>query len=155
MKEHLTFHKLVRLCQLNNEKKYVTKCLSLLENEVCIFNSGVVLPQEKVASLYDFRLQNKKRDEKFDNRLLNDYENTVACLKNSKSLNLGITMIFGEAYSFIIFYEPDAENILGILKSKTSSSLKSIEENATETVNNGLSCGSEKYNKGILIRKWE
>lgn len=153
--DKLTFQHLNSICELNIEKKHVSKCLQLLQHEDCIFDSGIIMPQDHIASLYEFRFNNAKESGRLESEFLLDYKNCVDQLNLSTSDFLGITSVYGENIVFMIFYEPHNKMILGVLMSKTSESIESIEEHASEIVGKGLSSGNEKYSKGIFVRDWK
>ena len=151
----LSFHELNIMCDLNIDKKYVSDCLQILKNEECIFESGIVMVREHIASLYSLRYDNAKEAGKLSDANLNDYKNCVINLNNSKAEFLGITTIYSENNSFLIFYEPEIKLILGILKSDCLLDLKNLEENQTDTINKGYSSNAERYSKGKFIRDWK
>ena len=86
------------------------------------------MSQDHIASLYKLRLEIAKDHGKFDDGYINDYEITVSNLQDSKSKELGITWLDTDNNgSYLIFYEPDHLNILGILKAKNVPSEQSTE----------------------------
>lgn len=129
-------------------------CLFVMENEECIFHKGLVMSQEHIASLYTLRFNNAKGSGKWNIDRLSDYEKCVSNLRVSKSSTLGITSIYGNDNMFLIFYEPDTQNVLGALKSKNYENLQKIEQDASASIKHGQSVGYEKYNKGLFIQNW-
>jgi hypothetical protein len=55
--------------------------------------------------------------------------------------------------SYLIFYEPDHLNILGVLKFKAKNT--STEGDNSNEINKGHSPGRQKYSKGKLVEEWE
>ncbi|MEO6233350.1 MAG: hypothetical protein ABJB11_08235 [Ferruginibacter sp.] len=153
--DKLTFQQLNFLCDLNVDKKYVKDCIQILKHQDCIFETGIIMPHDHIASLYNARFNNAKEGGKLTIDNLTDYENCVDRVNKSKSKFLGITSVFSDQNSFLIFYEPDNKIILGVLKSKNSSDIKDIEESATDSKKLGYSSSTEKYSKGIFIRNWK
>ncbi|WP_153796819.1 hypothetical protein [Foetidibacter luteolus] len=153
--EKLTFQQLNILCDLNADKKYVRDCLQVLRHEDCIFENGIIMPRDHIASLYSFRFNSAKDAGNLKEDYLLDFKNCVDELNKSESDLLGITSVYGDNISFLIFFEPDSKTILGLLKSKSPSGIKSIEQNATDTINRGFSSNAEKYSKGAFVRDWK
>jgi len=153
--EKLTFQQLNDICNLNTDKKYVADCLQILKHQDCIFETGIIMPHDQIASLYSLRFDNAKEAGKLSNDYLMDYKICVDQLDKSKSDFLGITSIYSDNFSFLVFYEPGSKMILGVLKSKNTFGIKSVEENATDTINKGFSSSAEKYSKGTFIRDWK
>ena len=153
--EKLTFNELKSLCVINVDKKYVDECLQVLKNEDCIFESGIIMPRDSISNLYTLRFDIAKQSGKLSNDYLKDIESCVDQLSKSKSDLVGLTFVHNDSNSFLIFYEPDTETIIGILKSQSSLDIQSLEENATETVDRGFSSNAEKYSKGTFIRDWK
>jgi hypothetical protein len=144
----LAFKTFNKLCQLNLDKKYVQEIFEIITNADCYFQSGIIMPQDHIASLYKLRLNIAKDHGKFDEVYINDYEITVANLQDSKSNELGITWLkTDDNGSFLIFYEPDHLKILGVLKVKSSSSEQSTEKDISIQHSPGL----QKYSKGELV----
>lgn len=150
--DKLSFETFKELCQLNLDKKYCHEIFEIITNSDCYFQPGIVMPQDHIASLYKLRLEIAKDHGKFDDNYINDYEITVSNLQDSKSKELGITWLdTDDKGSYLVFYEPDHLNILGVLKLKGSSTLQSLENN------NGskkVVSGYQKFSKGELV-KWE
>jgi hypothetical protein len=151
--EKLSFQDFIELCELNIDKKYVKECIEIAKNQDCIFVSGIIMEQDYTSSLYSLRLEIAKDIKRRSESYLQDFEDCVINLKNSSSLLLGITSIYGNESHFMIFYEPGTKVILGVLKS--DSDLITVENFNTETINMGYSSDAEKYSKGILIRDWK
>jgi len=153
--ENLTFQELNILCDLNADKKYVRDCLQVLRNEDCIFEKGIIMPRDHIASLYSFRFNNAKDAGNLNEDYLMDYKNCVDELNKSESDFLGITSVYGDNISFLIFFEWDSKTILGLLKSRNLSDIKSIEQNAADTKDRGFSSSAEKYSNGTFVRDWK
>lgn len=118
----LTFEIFTELCRLNSDKKYVQEIYEIMAISGCYFHAGIVMPQDHIASLYKLRLQIAKDRGKFDDAYIHDYEITVSNLQESNSKELGITWLNTDHDgSYLIFYEPDKLNILGILKGESVS----------------------------------
>ena len=118
----LTLETLIEICQLNKDKKHVQELCEITKVSECYFEPGIVMPQDHIASLYKLRLDIAKEHRKFDNDYLDDFERTVLNLQNSKSKDLGIAWVNTENDgSYLIFYEPEFFNILGILKRRQDS----------------------------------
>lgn len=150
--DKLSFKAFNELCQLNLDKKYVQELSEIITNSDCYFEPGIVMPQDHIASLYKLRLKIAKDHGKFDDDYINNYEITVSNLQDSKSKELGITWLDTDNDgSYLIFYEPDHLNILGILKAKNVRSEQSTEKGNTDVVNKGHSSGCQKYSKGELV----
>lgn len=116
----LTFEIFNELCRLNSDKKYVQEIYEIMAKSDFYFHSGIVMPQDHIASLYKLRLQIAKDRGKFDDAYIKDYEKTVSNLQESNSNELGITWLNTDHDgSYMIFYDPDKLNILGILKGKS------------------------------------
>jgi hypothetical protein len=116
----LTFEIFNELCRLNSDKKYVQEIYEIMAKSGFYFHSGIVMPQDHIASLYKLRLQIAKDRGKFDDAYSKDYEKTVSNLQESNSNELGITWLNTDHDgSYMIFYDPDKLNILGILKGKS------------------------------------
>lgn len=76
-------------------------------------------------------------------------------MQDSKSKELGITWLDTDNNgSYLIFYEPDHLNILGILKAKNVPSEQSTEGGNPNAINKGYSSGRQKYSKGELVKTW-
>ncbi|MCS3798000.1 hypothetical protein [Niastella sp. OAS944] len=115
----LTFDTFTDLCRLNLDKKYIREIYEIIAKSDRYFHPGIVMPQDHIASLYKLRLQIAKDHGKFDIDYINDYKITVSNLQQSNSKELGITWLNTDHDgSYLIFYEPDKLNILGILKAK-------------------------------------
>lgn len=153
--EKLTFQQLNDICHANADKKYVADCLQIVKHQSCIFETGIIMPHQYIASLYSLRFENAKKSGKLSRDYLMDYEICVDQLNKSNSEFLGITSVYSDNFSFLIFYEPYNKIILGVLRSNNTSGLKGVEENATETVNRGFSSNAEKYIKGVFTRDWK
>lgn len=124
----LTFQQLNILCDLNIDRKHVEECIQVLKNEDCIFESGIVMPRNHISSIYNLRFSIAKESGNFSKDFLADYQECIIQLDKSKAGFLGITSIHGDNKSFLIFYEPDAKKILGILKLKSEFNIKNLEE---------------------------
>ncbi|THU36938.1 hypothetical protein FAM09_18415 [Niastella caeni] len=146
--DKLSFKAFNELCQLNLDKKYIQELFEIITNSDCYFQPGIVMPQDHIASLYKLRLNIAKDHGKFDDDYINDYEITVSNLQESKSNELGITWLDTDNNgSYLIFYEPDQLNILGVLKAKRTSDEQSTEKDNNDAVNKGHSSGCQKYLK--------
>lgn len=78
------------------------------------------MPQNQIASLYKLRLEIAKDHGKFDDACIKYNEIIVSNLQQSNLNELGITWLNTDHDgSYLIFYEPDTLNILGILKAKS------------------------------------
>lgn len=143
------------MCDSNANEKYVEDCIHVLKYDDCLFHSGIVMPQDHIASLYSLRLDIAKESGNCSETYLNDFGKCVQKLNESKSNLIGLTWINGSDNSFLMFYEPATKIILGILKSENPVGLKASEEYATDTVNRGNSSEAEKYSKGKFIRSWK
>lgn len=151
--EELSFKAFNELCQLNLKKKYVQELFEIITYSDCYFQSGIVMPQDHIASLYKFRYEIAKESGKKDNDYLNDFEKTVSNLQDSKSKELGITWLDTDNDgSYLIFYEPEHLNILGVLKAKSIMNQQSNEKDNSAAVNNRYSTGYQKYSKGKLVK---
>lgn len=155
--DKLSFKAFNKLCEGNLDKKYVQEIFEIITKSDCYFHSGIVMPQDHIASLYNLRLQIAKDHGKFDEEYINDYEITVANLQDSKSTELGITWLgTDDNGSYLIFYDPDHLEILGILKAKNISSEQTNESGSTtDAINTAHSAGRQKYSKGELINPWD
>lgn len=143
--DKLTFETFKELCQLNLAKKYVQELFEIITNSDCYFHSGIVMPQDHIASLYKLRLEIAKDYGEFDDDYINDYEITVSNLQNSQSKESGITWLnTDDNGSYLIFYEPDHLTILGVLKAKRTLG----EGDNSKPKTKGDSPGSQKYSKG-------
>ena len=119
--DKLTFETFTELCRLNLDKKFVQEIYELIAKSGCYFQSGIIMPKDHIASLYKLRLEIAKDRGKFDVDYINDYEITVSNLQQSNSNELGITWLNTDHDgSYLIFYEPDKLNILGILKASVA-----------------------------------
>ena len=117
--DKLSFKAFNELCRHNLDKKYVQELFEIITNSECYFHSGIVMPQDHIASLYKLRFEIAKETGKKDDDYLNDFERAVSNLQDSKSKELGITWLDTDNNgSYLIFYEPDHLNILGVLKTK-------------------------------------
>ena len=154
--DKLSFKPFNELCQLNLDKKYVQEIFEIITNSDCYFQSGIVMAQDHIASLYKLRLQIAKDRGKFDGDYINDYEITVSNLQDSQSKELGITWLdTDDNGSYLIFYEPEQLKILGVLKAKKSSGEKTAEATDSDLINKGHSLGRQKYSKGELAKPWD
>lgn len=156
--DKLQFKVFNELCQLNLDKKYVQELIEIITNSDCYFHSGIVMPQDHIASLYKLRFEIAKETGKKDEDYLNDFEKTVSNLQDSKSKELGITSLDTDHNgSYLIFYEPDHLNILGVLKrtTKSTSNEQSTEEDNSNAIIKWHSPGRQKYSKGKLVEEWE
>jgi hypothetical protein len=156
--DKLSFKAFNELCQLNLDKKYVRELIEIVTHSDCYFHSGIVMPQDHIASLYKLRFEIAKETGKKDEDYLNDFERTVSNLQDSKSKESGITWLdTGTNGSYLIFYEPDHLNILGVLKvtAKSTSRQQSTEMGNTDTDMKKYSSGRQKYSKGVLVEEWE
>ena len=156
--DKLQFKVFNELCQLNLDKKYVQELIEIITNSDCYFHSGIVMPQDHIASLYKLRFEIAKETGKKDEDYLNDFEKTVSNLQDSKSKELGITSLDTDHNgSYLIFYEPDHLNILGVLKrtTKSTSNEQSTEEDNSNVIIKWHSPGRQKYSKGKLVEEWE
>jgi hypothetical protein len=153
--DKLTFQEFNILCNLNSDKKHVIDCIKVLNDEDCIYQSGIIMSKDHIASLYSLRFDIAQQSGKLSDEYLNDFKYCVASLDSSKSEHLGLTTICSDKGSYLVFYEPDTKVILGILKSENSLNIKSIEENTTEAINKGHSSSAEKYSKGRFIKNWK
>jgi hypothetical protein len=153
--DNLTFQEFNILCNLNIHKKHVIDCLQILNNEDCIFHSGIIMSKDHISSLYSLRFGIAQQSGKLSDEYLNDFKYCVANLDSSKSELLGLTFFFSDKGSYLVFYEPDTKVILGILKSESSRNIKSIEENTADAISKGHSSSAEKYSKGRIIKNWK
>lgn len=118
----ISFKAFTELCRINLDRKYVPEIYEIITNSDCYFHSGIVMPQDHIASLYKLRLEIAKDRGKFDDDYINDYEKTVSNLQHSLSKELAITWLDTDNNgSYLIFYEPDHLKILGVLKAKSTS----------------------------------
>ena len=79
-------------------------------------------------------------------------------MQDSKSKELGITSLDTDHNgSYLIFYEPDHLNILGVLKrtTKSTSNEQSTEEYNSNEIIKWHSPGRQKYSNGKLVEEWE
>ncbi|MFC0776370.1 hypothetical protein [Terrimonas alba] len=150
----ISFSSFLKLCELNSGEKYVEEVLYTIRNSECLFHPGIIMPNEHIASLYKFRLENAKESNRLSKDALNDYENTVSALLSTKSTDLALATLYSDEYGFVVFYEPLSKKILGVLKSKNNSTLHAMEEHNTDTINQGLSSGFQKYSKGEFVKDW-
>jgi hypothetical protein len=152
--DKLSFKAFNELCQLNLDKKYVQELIEIITNSDCYFHSGIVMSQDHIASLYKLRFEIARETGKNDADYLKDFESTVSNLQDSKSKELGITWLdTSHNGSYLIFYEPDHLNVLGVLKfkAKSTSNEQSTEEDNSNEINKGHSSGCQKYSKGVLV----
>jgi hypothetical protein len=150
----ISFTGFLKLCELNSGEKYVEEILYTIRNSECLFHPGVIMPNDHIASLYKFRLENAKESNRLSKDALNDYENTVSALLTTQSKDLALATLYNDEYGYIVFYEPVTKKILGVLKSKNPSTLQDMEEHNTATIDQGLSSGFQKYSKGELVKEW-
>jgi len=154
--DKLSFKAFNELCRYNLDKKYVQELFEIITNSDCYFHSGIVMPQDHIASLYKLRLEIAKDHGKFDDDYIKDYEITVSNLQNSKSKELGITWLdTDDNGNYLIFYEPDHLNILGVLNLKSAPDQQSTEIDTSDNLNKGHSSGCQKYSKGKLVIEWK
>jgi hypothetical protein len=150
--DKLSFKQLNQLCNQNLEAKYVNECIDIIRDTECLFHPGISSTYDRALSLYELRLKIAKDGNRQDISYLADFEVLVENIRNKKSDYIGITSIYGNGFSYLIFYEPNSQLILGILRAV--SSMTDAENLATEHVASGLTSGMEKYSKGLFIRNW-
>ncbi len=75
------------------------------------------MPYDRMFSLYSLRLEIAK-DNIRDTDYIRDFEYTIENMKKIKSNDIGLVSLHADVYSYIVFYEPDNEIIIGILRSK-------------------------------------
>lgn len=153
--EYLTFEQLVYMCEQNKHKQHVALCLDLLTNQTCIFIDGIREAKGHIADLYRFRYEMVMEQASVTTTYLTDFENCVKQLEQSTSPLLGITDIIGDSHSYLIFYEPDTNDILGVLVYASVEGIAQHEAYVNDVVAKGYSCSGEKYEKGILIMRYE
>jgi hypothetical protein len=114
-----------------------------MENSDCLFYSGIVMPNQHIASIYKTRLEIARQDNKLSKDSIEDFEKAVSNLHSSESSQLALAAVYGEREGFLIFYEPERKIILGVLKS--------IEDDNNSLTEYGHSSGLQKYSKGVLV----
>ena len=140
-----TFKKLQKLLELDLDKKYASYILEIIKNSDCLFNPGIIMPKEHIASLYRLRFEIAKERSSLGQEYLKDYERTVTNLSTSLSENLCLTGLYTSTNSFLIFFEPVNRKILGILKSTSNDQTVAMVSNLNEAAD------FEKYSKGQLV----
>jgi hypothetical protein len=150
--DKLSFKQLNQLCDQNLEAKYATECIDIIKNKECLFHPGISLPYDNALSLYELRLRIAKDGNRQDVNYLADFEALIENIRNKKSDYIGITSIYGNDFLYAIFYEPNSQLILGILRGV--SSMTDAENLTTEHVASGSTSGKEKYSKGIFMGYW-
>lgn len=153
--DKLTFVGLNELLESNLEKKHIQEISEIVKKADCLFFPGIIMPQDHIASLYKLRLKIAKESGKLKNDYINDFERTVANLQDSKSKESGITTLDTEHNTYLIFYEPEEKNVLGVLKADRSSILQSLEDDGNQITNQGYSSSYQKYSKGVLVKEWK
>ncbi|KAA2240320.1 hypothetical protein F0L74_29610 [Chitinophaga agrisoli] len=156
MKEQrrLSFPLFNRLCERNTGNKYVSECIHCIRSEDCLYFPGLIMPYDHIFSLYSTRLKIAK-DKVTDADFISDFERTVDSMKEIKSNDLGLVSLHTESYTYVVFYEPDNEIILGILRSKNNEGLRDLETLQTEQIAQGLTSSMLKYSKGVFVRDWK
>lgn len=147
------FSQFRNLCIANSNGKYVSQLLSIISDQDCIFNPGIIAPSEQTASLYKLRLNVQKDHGHAGKEYLDDYENLVIALENSSSAETGICWLTTNLASYTVFFEPEGK-ILGILAYQNSETLSSCETDIDDSILLGHSSAAEKYSKGVLVKKW-
>lgn len=150
--KNISFTDFGQLCENSRDRKYITEIIEVIQNSVCLFHPGVVLPNKRIADLYQFRFEIAKERNKESPERLNDFKNTVAQLQKTESEFLATAILQSEIHFFFIFYEPETKIILGVLKS--DSLLIDTESNIQDQLQKGLTVGFQKYFKGELIKDW-
>ncbi len=150
--KNISFTDFGQLCERNRDKKYVSEIIEAILNSVCLFHPGVVLPNKRIADLYQFRFEIAKEKRKEDPEKIIDYENAVAQLHKTSSDFLATAWLQSEIYFFFVFYEPETRTILGVLKG--NSLLKDAENNFDHHLQKGLAVTAEKYIKGQRVKDW-
>jgi hypothetical protein len=114
------------------------------------------MPYEHILSLYKLRLSIAENSEnQHEPNYLPDFRRTIENIEGIQSALIGILSLYGETFSYVVFYAPEMQKILGILKVTSKSSLTDKENHNTETIARGMSSSSEKYSKGKFIRNWQ
>ena len=151
----LSFQKLIELCEFNIEKKYVADCMDILKNHNCIFEPGIIEEHSHLSSLYKLRLKIAKKEWQPGSNFIEDFERCISSLQISESTDIGITSLYGDYLSFLIFYEPITNIILGILKTEALETISNIEQNKIDIKLKGYSSTAEKYSKGKFVGDWK
>ena len=118
--DKLSFKQFNQLCDQNSEAKYVNECIDIIKNKECLFHPGISSPYDRALSLYELRLSIAKDGNRHDVNYLADFEALVENIRNKKSDYIGITSISGNDFSYLVFYEPNSQLILGILRGVSS-----------------------------------
>jgi hypothetical protein len=153
--EGLSFIHFKELCEQNSQAKYVSDCLFTMNNLDCLFNPGAVIPHDDMLRIYKIRLAIAIDNGRHGSAYISDFKQILENTERSQSDFVGILHLSSEDFSYIIFYDPHRQKILGILKTTEKGSLIDEENYNTEMINNGLSSGTEKYSKGKFVRNWK
>jgi len=154
-REGLSFIQFKQLCEQNSQAKYVSECVFTMENEDCLFHPGAVMPHDHMLRVYKVRLSIAMENGLHVPTYISDFKQIIENIEGLQSDFIGVLHLSSENFSFIIFYEPDRQKILGILKPANKGSLAEEEDYNTEIINRGMSSGTEKYSKGKFVRDWK
>ena len=123
----------------------------MIKNEDCLFHRPVVAPYEKMLSLYSLRLQIAKDAARQTEEYISNFEDIITNIGNNKSENIGVAMLSGDGPGFAIFYEPEKQLILGVLKGTKDISMAERESHIMESLSKGATSAAVKYSKGTFV----
>ena len=83
-----------------------------------------------------------------------EFDQLVSNMTNSKSDEIGFTMFHTDNFSSLVFYEPDTNLVLGILRASKNNNLRLIEANYEGQIQMGIHLYSTKYLKGNIVKEW-
>ncbi len=124
---NLDFEKFKALCRANHDVKYVSEISDIMYNARCVLKVGITDAKKKVEELYITKLHISKESNKFSQAEIADFEQCVNAIKDSTSIRIGMTFFFAKKSTFSIFYDPDTNEILGVIKFRGLQELKKLE----------------------------
>lgn len=115
----------IQIVEKNTARKYVKECLYLIRRYPEAFNAGITMPYADTYSLYTLRLRIAK-EKNATSEFIHDFEQLIEEMGLLQAEKMGISWIDlmrsadGVIFSYMIFYEPDSEHVLGILTRTTT-----------------------------------
>ena len=152
--DSLSFQDFESLCLKNKQVKHVQEISQYILNSECIYSPGSLMPRKHMIEVYSDRLKMAKEKIVESSYDLIEFDQLVSNITNSKSNEIGFTMFHTNDFSSLVFYEPDTNLVLGILRATKNNNLSFIEGNYEDQKQMDISLFSTKYLKRNIVKEW-
>ena len=149
-----TFEDFLVLCQLNIEKRYTEEILNITIDSDCIYLPGIIMPYQHLLDIYTIRLEMAEESKTLSENVLADFRNCVTNFKMFSADSIGIASLSTQNNSYMVFYIPEENLIIGTIKFSENDSIIHVENYNSETIRAGYQTKAQKFSKRKLIHDW-